>query len=117
MSGTQWRTAAETTAMIRDLNDAFRKDLRGGKLLLSSGIIAKLGNETAALLRAISDFDHFSADDDPYGEHDFGCMSWQGDPIFWKIDYLDADTALGSPDPADPDQTVRVLTVMMAWEY
>jgi hypothetical protein len=117
MTGTERLTHAQRAEMIRDLNDAFRKDLRGGQLLLSSGIMEKSGDGLADLLLAISDFDHFNEDNDPFGEHDFARMSWRGDPIFWKIDYLDAEVQMGSPDPADPDLTTRVLTVMMAWEY
>lgn len=117
MNGTERQIHAKSTAMIRELNDAFRKDPRSGRLLLSSGIIAKAGSSVNVLLRAIADFDDFSGDNDPYAEHDFGCLSWRDDPIFWKIDYLDTEATYGSLDPADPDQTVRVLTVMLAWEY
>jgi hypothetical protein len=36
---------------------------------------------------------------------------------FWKIDSYDRNTEFGSPDPADPDVTTRVLTIMRADEY
>lgn len=117
MTGTEQLSHAQRTGLIRDLNDAFRKDLRGGKLMLSSGIMEKIGGDVAGLLSAVSDFDDFTGGNDPHGEHDFACMSWRGDPIFWKIDYYDVEAVYGSPDPADPDQTIRVLTIMLAWEY
>lgn len=105
---------AQRMETTRNLNDAFRKDLRGGELLLSSGIMDKSSGDIAGLLTAISDFDDFT---DLHGEHDSACMWWRGYPIFWKIDYLDAEGWLGSPDPSDSDQTTRVLAIMLAWEY
>lgn len=69
------------------------------------------------MISAIIDFDDFSEDSDSYGEHDFGCLSFQGEPVFWKIDYYDLAMTGESPDPANPDVTRRMMTVMMAWEY
>jgi Protein of unknown function (DUF3768) len=36
---------------------------------------------------------------------------------FWKIDLYDREMELMSPDPANPDVTTRILTVMLADEY
>jgi Protein of unknown function (DUF3768) len=36
---------------------------------------------------------------------------------FWKIDYYDRATEMGSPDSADPAVPTRVLTIMLADEY
>jgi len=71
----------------------------------------------AAYLRRVFAFSDFTADNDPYGEHDFGSFEFAGKTIFWKIDAYDRDLANGSPDPSDPSVTTRVLTVLLAEEY
>ena len=46
---------------------------------------------------------------DPYAEHDFGTI---GEHCF-KIDYWsDSELVYGSDDPADPNKTYRVMTIM-----
>lgn len=117
MNGSEQRTIYHTASAIRALNDAFRKDLRGGCLLLSTGAMAHIDGTASALIHAIAAYDRFSEDNAPYGEHDFGSLAYMGQPMFWKIDYYDLDMKNGSPDPSNPDVTMRVLTVMMAWEY
>ena len=62
-------------------------------------------------------FDSFTEDNDPHGERDFGAFEHEGQRIFWKIDYYDRALTYGSENPADPQQTVRVLTIMLASEY
>jgi hypothetical protein len=71
----------------------------------------------AQLLIAVEDFDDFTADNDPYGEHDFGSFNYAAETIFWKFDYYDVDLQMHSPDPSDPAVTARVLTIMLADEY
>ncbi len=62
-------------------------------------------------------FDSFTEDNDPHGKHDFGAFEHEGKRVFWKIDYYAPDMEHGSENPADPKQTVRVLTIMLASEY
>jgi hypothetical protein len=60
--------------------------------------------------REVRAFDDFSEDNDPDREHDFGAV-----PLH-RICY-DRKTEFGSPDPADPGVTTRVLTIMRADDY
>lgn len=99
------------------LNDKFRRSFAGGRMVLTRGVAGLAGPQRRAILQAVRDFATFDQGDDPYGEHDFGALDCEGLRVFWKIDYYDDDLAAGSPDPADPALTTRVLTVMLADEY
>ena len=110
------------TADIRAQNDRFRKGDPGvpGRLLMTSGVDALIGDNPTNrtdLISAIRGFDQFTADNDPHGEHDFGAFAFLGERLFFKIDYFAPDLEYGSDDPADPEKTVRVLTIMLAEEY
>ena len=102
---------------VSDLNDALRKTLAGGRVVLTPGVNVLPLAQIDALMARIRAFDAFTEDDDPYGEHDFGAFDHAGQRIFWKIDYYDRDLQFGSPDPSDPAVTTRVLTVLLAEEY
>ena len=106
-----------SAAKIRALNDAFRRSLTGGKVMMTAGIAALSAAMQAKVLNEVRTFDAFTADNDPHGEHDFGNFEVDGRKIFWKIDYYDAAMEFGSEDPADPEKTTRVLTIMLASEY
>lgn len=69
------------------------------------------------ILATIAAFDSFSKDNDPYGEHDCALPDWRRHRIVFKIDYYDQSMRYHSDDATDPNQTVRVMTVMLASEY
>ena len=48
---------------------------------------------------------------DKDGEHDRGVFIFAGFSFEWCIEYRSIDGTGVSPDPADPEQTLRVLTV------
>ena len=105
------------TLRIRKLNDAFRTTLAGGKAFFTPGVSERGVAFSTAALAAVRAFTAFSVDNDPYGEHDFGSFNIGEEKLFWKIDYYDLSLEYGSNDPADPAQTTRVLTIMLAEEY
>jgi hypothetical protein len=106
-----------TTFRIRTLNDQLRKHLVGGSAFITPGVAA-LGHEAVAkIIRTIAVFDDFCQANGPYGEHDFGAFDAEGQKIFFKIDYHDKSLRFHSPDPADPDVTERVMTIMLDSEY
>ena len=109
-------------ARIRELNDAFRKSPWAGpdalgRTVVTAGIHAHGPEFVLKVLNAVAGFDNFSADNDPYGEHDFGNLSVDGEKIYFKIDYFDRDCVNGSEDPSDPKRTCRVMTLMLSSEY
>jgi hypothetical protein len=106
-----------TTDRIRDLNDEFRRTFVGGAVMITAGVEAMPADQRKSLLAKVRAFDVFTENNDPHGEHDFGAIDEDGVRYFWKVDCYDRATDMGSPDPADPGVTVRVLTVMLASEY
>ncbi|UDL96237.1 DUF3768 domain-containing protein [Lichenihabitans sp. PAMC28606] len=102
---------------IRALNDAFRSSNTARTLVLTRGVAALNPTLQRQIILALASFDRFDADNDPYGEHDFGAFTVSGHRLFFKIDYYDRSCLHHSPDPADPAVTCRVLTLMLADEY
>ena len=106
-----------TASRIRELNDMFRTCFIGARVLITEGVTALGQDFTSGCVEAVQRFEDFTADNDPYGEHDFGCVTVQGRKVFWKIDYYDCLLAMRSDDPADASLTTRVLTIMLAEDY
>ncbi|WP_246710066.1 DUF3768 domain-containing protein [Rhizobium leguminosarum] len=116
-SSNHQQEAVDVTATIRGLNDAFRCNPTVGRVVITPGVGALSHDQRLTLLRAVVGFGDFNAGNDPYNEHDFGAIEQDGISYFWKIDYYDQDYDMGSPDPANPHVTRRVLTIMRADEY
>jgi hypothetical protein len=74
---------------IRELNDAFRTTMSGGKALLTAGVDALPSDVKAMVIRKVATFSDFTADNDPHGEHDFGSFELTGRKFFWKIDLVE----------------------------
>ena len=102
---------------VRRLNDELRQTLTGGQIMLTAGIKSLTDAEQTAVMRAVVQFNDFTPDNDPYGEHDFGLVTVGATKVMWKIDYYDLNLKYASADPSDPKITNRVLTVMLAEEY
>jgi len=106
------------TKRIAELNDLARQAMGiACRLLLTEGIGSLSAEAQSAIIEKVQTFDAFTNDNDPYQERDFGAFDHEGRRIFWKIDYYDHSMTKGSENPADPVQTARVLTIMLASEY
>jgi len=100
---------------IREFNDAARQTLTGCRVMITRGVAAM--DCVDAVLAAVRNYSTFNADNDPYGEHDFGSFVVAGERLFWKFDYYDPDMLMASLDPADDTITVRMLIIMLTEEY
>lgn len=109
-----------------EFNDAFRQRCgvptsRGtvpGQIVWTSGIDTLSSEAKEDIWKRVREFDDFTEDDDPYGEHDFGAFDHaEAGKVFWKIAYYDPTYTMGSKNPCDLTRTARVLTVMLASEY
>lgn len=104
-------------AKVRELNDSFRKTFTGGRVMMTSGVKELTDDARSQLVEAVQGFTAFNRGNDPHGEHDFGAIEIDGTKFFWKIDYFDLAMGQHSVDAANPDATIRVLTLMRADEY
>ena len=102
---------------IRVLNNNFRSTFVGGQVVMTQGVNELPLDTKARVLLAVQSFSNFTKDNDPHGEHDFGSIEIEGETYFFKVDYYDLAMQFGSENPADPEQTTRVLTIMRADEY
>jgi uncharacterized protein DUF3768 len=109
--------ALRNSDRIRVLNDSFRSTFVGGQTVMTVGVNAMPIDIKARVLLAVQSFSNFTKDNDPHGEHDFGNFEIEGETYFFKIDYYALDMDGGAEDPADPEKTARVLTIMRADEY
>ena len=113
--------SAGDASRIAALNDAMRRagpqGPGGNRWVMTRGVMNLGAAFALRAAQAVTAFDAFTTDNDPYGERDFGSFEIGGQRLFWKIDCYDLTLEHGSPDPADPSVTRRVLTIMLANEY
>lgn len=115
------------TKRIAELNDQLRSRVGmpafgasvPGKGLMTSGIMALSPETIIHIWAAVRNHSEFTPDNDPYGEHDFGCVDiHSAGKVFWKVDYYhDENCDAGCEDPSDLDKSYRILTIMLAEEY
>jgi hypothetical protein len=119
---------SEKTEKIAALNDLFRSGFFipsfgpgpvPGHIVCTSCIAALPPETQIGIWAEVSDFDSFTQENDPYGEHDFGAFDVEGvGKVYWKIDYYaDKSYTAGSEDPSDTSRCFRILTIMLASEY
>jgi len=71
-----------------------------GRLWVITASPSALGTEALyAILRTVRDFESFTPENDPFGEHDCALLEAAGQRIVFKIDYYDRQIQGTSPDP------------------
>jgi Protein of unknown function (DUF3768) len=106
------RVINETSARIAKANDTFRDMCLD--VFYTPGVRDGV-SDLIELSRKVESYNRFTEDNDPYGEHDFGSLKFDGQTIFWKIDYYDRDLRMWC-DPLSAECR-RTLTIMLAEEY
>lgn len=110
------KNKARTNEIAR-LNDLLRTTFNW-KVIVTKWIIELAEEQRLLIVAAVTTFDKFTEDNDPYGEHDFWTVTVMGLKIFWKIDYYSKENQnYWSNEPENPGVTERVLTIMRADEY
>jgi hypothetical protein len=92
------------------LNDGLRKTFKGGRVQMTPAVYNLDPQLRGRALWAMARYNRFSED----SEHDWGVMIFAGYSFEWHIEYRSADGTGLSPDPADPEKTLRVLTLYVA---
>ena len=98
---------ADKRARIIELNDQFRTTFKGGRVQMTPSVYDLDARLRGRAVYAMSQYKKF--DDD--SEHDRGVFIFAGYSFEWHIEYRGRDGTGVSPDPTDPDQTFRVLTL------
>ena len=94
-------------ARIIELNDKLRTTFSGGKVQTSPGsfeLDARLRGRALCVMTLYNKFDDES-------EHNWGAFNFAGYSFEWCIEYRSKDGTGISPDPADPEKTLRALTL------
>ena len=97
--------------LIGRLNDTFRRSTR--EILLTPGVQAL--PDIGGLVGAVRAFNDFTPENDPYGHHNRGSITWHDQATGWQIDCYD-QALQHEGDPLEPECR-RILTVFLHSEY
>ncbi|MGO9005532.1 MAG: DUF3768 domain-containing protein [Beijerinckiaceae bacterium] len=89
------------------LNDQLRTTFGGGRVQIAPDWFELDAALRGRALWVMSRYNRFQDG----SEHDWGAFNFAGYAFEWHIEYRAGDGTGLSPDPADPDQTFRVLTL------
>jgi hypothetical protein len=95
---------------IIELNDQLRTTFKGGRVQTTAGVYDLDARLRGRALSVMSRYTNFSDDCD----HDCGVFIFAGFSFEWRIEYRAKDGNGISLDPADPENTLRVLTLHAA---
>jgi hypothetical protein len=94
-------------AKIVALNDQLRTRFNGGRVQMTKSVYELDDRLRGRALSVLARYNKFHPD----SEHDWGTFIFAGFSFEWRIEYRGKDGAGVSPDAADPDKTLRVLTL------
>ena len=94
-------------ATIAALNDQLRTTGKGGRVQMTPNVYALDDRLRGRALSVLARYRKF----DPDSEHDWGVFIFAGFAFEWRVEYRRPDGTGTSLDPADPGQTLRVLTL------
>jgi hypothetical protein len=94
-------------AKIIELNDQLRTTFKGGRVQMTPSVYELDDRLRGRALSVMASYRAFGAD----SEHDGGVFIFAGYAFEWRIEYRGQDGTGVSPDPANADQTLRVLTL------
>jgi hypothetical protein len=89
------------------LNDQLRTTFKGGRVQMTRSVYDLDDRLRGRALAVLAQYNKFHAD----SRHDWGTFIFAGYSFEWRIEYRGKDGVGHSPDPADPDRTMRVLTL------
>jgi hypothetical protein len=89
------------------LNDQLRTTFKGGRVQMTRDFFELDARLRGRAMWVMSRYNKF----DDESEHDWGVFIFAGYAFEWEIEYRGKDGNGISPDPADPCQTFRVLTL------
>src|ERR1700692_877613 len=92
---------------VAALNDQLRTTFKGGRVQITRSVYDLDDRLRGRALFAMARYNKF----DDNSDHDQGVFIFAGYSFEWCIEYRGKDGAGASPDPADPEQTFRVLTL------
>jgi hypothetical protein len=92
---------------VAALNDQLRTTFKGGRVQMTRSIYDLDDRLRGRALSVFARYNKFHPD----SEHDWGTFIFAGYSFEWRIEYRGKDGVGQSPEPADPEKTLRVLTL------
>ena len=110
-------TIVSAAERIRTLNDAFRRTFVGGTVVITAGVEALPSTNAARSSRRCAPSTPSPTTTIPTANTTSARSTRAASAASGRSTMYDRETEMGSPDPADPSVTTRVLTIMLADEY
>lgn len=100
-------SAMRNRSKIVELNDQLRSTFTGGRVQMTPSVHELDARLRGRALYVMSKYKKFDED----SEHDCGVFIFAGFSFEWRIEYRAKEGTGRSPDPSDPELTLRVLTL------